>query len=391
MQRDFHAFLKSRTWRVEDPCMDGTWLCPDRDDRERLLDMEPRLKAVRTWAMAGLGVALLASGPWLGFWTLIPLVVAAVAFLAVDKQLAKRAAPELWIGGAWVCSQLAIAASVWLTGGPDSPAVAWLAIPVVTLSARFTSRGVGVGVALTALLMVVVTLGADPQAVIDEPPTLLFPLALLSGVALLSTALMRSDLEHRTESVLDGLTGMLNRRALAARMTELDEQARLTHEPVGVVVGDIDHFKRINDEHGHARGDAVLIDVAYALRKQLRAFDLAYRVGGEEFLVLLPGASLEETAALAERLREAIEIRPYAGITVTMSFGVANTQGTTIVADAMLRADTALYAAKHGGRNCVRTSELAAPHGDQPVEQVAAVQPVVLELVGDERPKPLDG
>jgi diguanylate cyclase (GGDEF)-like protein len=376
-------FLKVPMGRVEDRAMDGTWLCPDREDRERLLDMEPRLKSVRTLTMVGLAVALLVSGPWLGFWTLIPLLLAGVAFRTVDRQLAQRAAPELWIGAAWLASQLAIAASVWLTGGPDSPAVAWLAIPVVTLSARFTSRGVGIGVGVTALLMVAVTLGADPQAVLDEPPTLLFPLALLAGVALLSTALMRSDLEHRTESVLDGLTGMLNRRALAARIAELDEQARLTREPVGVVVGDIDHFKRINDEHGHARGDAVLVDVAYALRKQLRAFDLAYRVGGEEFLVLLPGGTLEESVALAERLREAIEVRPYAGITVTMSFGVACTGGTRAVADAMLAADTALYGAKRAGRNCVRTSDLTAAHRDQPVQDGAAVEPVVLGLVGE--------
>ena len=136
------------------------------------------------------------------------------------------------------------------------------------------------------------------------------PLGLLAAVAILSTALMRSDLEHRTESVLDGLTGMLNRRALSARIDELDEQARLTGEPVGVVIGDLDHFKLVNDEHGHARGDAVLVDVAYALRKQLRAFDLAYRVGGEEFLVLLPGATLAETEALAERLRAAVADAP---------------------------------------------------------------------------------
>jgi len=370
--------------------MDGTWLCPDREDRERLLDMEPRLRSVRTLTMVGLAVALLVSGPWLGFWTLIPLVLAGVAFKVVDRSLAQRAAPELWIGGAWASAQLAIAASVFLTGGPDSPAVAWLAIPVVTLSARFTTRGVGVGVALTALLMVGVTLGADPAQVLDEPPTLLFPLALLAGVALLSTALMRSDLEHRTESVLDGLTGMLNRRALAARIAELDEQARLTREPVGVVVGDIDHFKRINDEHGHARGDAVLVDVAYALRKQLRAFDLAYRVGGEEFLVLLPGGTLEESVALAERLREAIETRPYAGITVTMSFGVAYTGGTCDVADAMLEADTALYAAKRAGRNCVRASALPAAHGEQPVEHRPTVKPVVLGLVGQPDAQPTD-
>ena len=333
--------------------MEGSWLCPEREDRDRLVDMEPRLKPVRAATMGILGLALLAAGPSEGWWTLIPLVVAAGGFAAVDRGMRSSARPELWIGAAWVISQLMIAGSVAATGGPESHAVAWLAIPVVTLSARFTTRGVWIGVTITALLMLIVTLGVDPGAVIAYPPALLFPMALLATVAMLSTALMRSDLEHRTESVLDGLTGMLNRRAMKERMIELDEQARQTSAGVGVIIGDIDRFKRVNDEHGHARGDAVLVDVAYALRKKLRAFDLAYRVGGEEFVILLPGASREDAVTLAETLRAAVARTAYAGLEVTMSFGVATTEGGA-VADAMLRADTALYAAKAAGRDCVR-------------------------------------
>ena len=331
----------------------GSWLCPEREDRERLLDMEPRLKPVRAATMGILGVALLSAAPWQGWWTLIPLVIAAAGFLSVDRAMQRSPRPELWIGSAWVISQLMIAGSAALSGGPQSEAVAWLVIPVVTLSARFTTRGVATGVVITAVLILAVTLGVDAGAVVADPSTLIVPMALLGTVAMLSTALMRSDLEHRTESVLDGLTGMLNRRAMKERMVELDEQATQTGAPVGVIIGDIDRFKRINDEHGHARGDAVLVDVAYALRKQLRAFDLAYRVGGEEFVILLPGASREDTVVLAEKLRAAIDATPYAGLGVTMSFGVATTDGET-VADAMLRADTALYAAKSAGRNCVR-------------------------------------
>ena len=336
--------------------MEGSWLCPDREDRDRLLDMEPRLKPVRTATLAILGLALLGCGPWFGWWTLVPLLVAGCGFLAVDRGFKSAARPEYWIGGAWLISELQIAGAVALTGGPESPAVAWLAIPVVTLSARFTTRGVWAGVGITAALMLAVTLGVDAGAVVADPPLLLMPLALLGAVAILSTALMHSDLQHRTESVLDGLTGMLNRRALAARIAELEEQARLTGEPVGVVIGDVDHFKRINDAYGHARGDAVLIDVAYALRKQLRAFDLAYRVGGEEFLVLLPGATLAESEQLAERLRRAIAGQPNAGLDVAMTFGVASTAGGATVADAMLHADTALYAAKNAGRDRVLTA-----------------------------------
>jgi diguanylate cyclase (GGDEF)-like protein len=321
--------------------------------------MEPRLRPVRAATLAILAVALLLAGPWVGWWTLIPLVVAGIGFVLVERGMQRAQRPELWIGGAWLISELQIAGAIALTGGPESPAVAWLAIPVVTLSARFTQRGVLVGVTVTAALMVLVTLGIDPAAVVHDPPLLLMPMALLATVAILSTALMRSDLEHRTESVLDGLTGMLNRRALAARIAELDEQARLTGETVGVVIGDLDRFKLVNDEHGHARGDAVLVDVAYALRKQLRAFDLAYRVGGEEFLVLLPGGTIDESEELAERLRTAIADEPFAGLSVSMSFGVSSTSGGVSVAEAMLRADTALYVAKHAGRNRVHR------HGDE--------------------------
>ena len=133
------------------------------------------------------------------------------------------------------------------------------------------------------------------------------PLALVTAVAILSTALMRSDITHRSEAVIDPLTGMLNRNSLKDRTFELAQVSRRTGQPVGLIVGDLDHFKEVNDGHGHATGDAVLQDVAYVLRKQLRAFDLAYRIGGEEFLVLLPGANLEQTAAMAERLRRGVE------------------------------------------------------------------------------------
>jgi len=204
------------------------------------------------------------------------------------------------------------------------------------------------------VLMAVVTIGPDPSAIGDAPQFVLAPIALLVAVAVLSTALMRSDIDHRTESVIDGLTGMLNRRALGTRVAELAAQARVTGEPIGLVIGDLDHFKRINDEFGHAAGDAVLVDVAYTLRKELRAFDLAYRLGGEEFLVVLPGASLAEAEEVAERLRAAVGGAPAGGCDVTMSFGVASSGGGGFDHGAVLHAaDEALYEAKRAGRDRV--------------------------------------
>jgi diguanylate cyclase (GGDEF)-like protein len=126
-----------------------------------------------------------------------------------------------------------------------------------------------------------------------------------------------------------------------------------------VIAGDIDHFKRVNDEHGHAAGDAVLVEIAYRLRKALRAFDLAYRVGGEEFLVVLPGAGVPDAARLAEQLRAAVAAEPAAGLWVTMSFGVSGSTGPHLEHERLLEdADAALYQAKARGRDQV----VAATH-----------------------------
>jgi diguanylate cyclase (GGDEF)-like protein len=131
-----------------------------------------------------------------------------------------------------------------------------------------------------------------------------------------------------------------------------------------VILGDIDHFKHVNDSHGHTAGDAVLKGVAYELRKQLRTFDLCYRIGGEEFVVLVPGAQLDQAVELAEHLRDAIAASPHGGLPVTMSFGVAASDaGADFVYDtAFAAADAGLYTAKRAGRNrvCTEPSALTA-------------------------------
>ena len=129
-----------------------------------------------------------------------------------------------------------------------------------------------------------------------------------------------------------------------------------------MIVGDLDHFKRINDTRGHTIGDVVLKEVAYVLRKELRAFDLAYRLGGEEFLILVPGSDLQGTEELAERLRRAIAAEELAGgVSVTMSFGVdASARHERFnYAAVFARADAALYRAKRSGRDRVCAEAIA--------------------------------
>ena len=291
----------------------GSWLCPTEADRARALDMERRLQPVRAITFAMLAIVLIVSIPWVGWGTMIPLVISAVAFAVIDRRLDSVAKPEYLIAASWLVTQLAIATAVVMTGGPESPGVIWLIIPAVTLPARFGGRGAFTGIVITASLMVAVTVGVDPQAVADNPPLLLFRLAALAGVIVLILALSSSDIHHRGEAAIDGLTGMLNRKAFDGRIDELVQQAAVTGQPVALAVADIDHFKRVNDEFGHGTGDEVLSEVAYRLRKQLRAFDLAYRLGGEEFAVLLPGATANEAGAVAERLRGAVAQAPVAG------------------------------------------------------------------------------
>ena len=339
------------------PSTRSSWLVRDDMDRERLFDMRARLRRPRVASLAVLAIALVLCGPTLGWWTLLPLALAALVFRASELGLEETDHPEFRLAGAWVFAQIMIATSIVLTGGPSSPAVAWLAIPTVTLPARYGVRGLIAGVLFTASLMVAVTLGVDPSQVLQHPGELILPAAALGAIAILSTALMSSDMEHRSEAVIDPLTAMLNRKALGARVEELAQQALVTHEPIGLVVGDLDHFKSVNDVHGHATGDAVLHDIAYRMRKTLRAFDLAYRLGGEEFLVLLPGADLEQAHEVAERLRAAVGDESIAGLEITMSFGVNASDGDTFAFEELLaEADAALYAAKAAGRDCTRVA-----------------------------------
>ena len=339
--------------------MTSSWLIRNEMDRERLLDMERRVKPVRAVTIATVVVATLAATGWLGRPTMGAIFAASLLvagmFAAADRLMQNSERPEYVMFAAWVGAEVLIAACLVMTGGPDSPALAWLAIPVVTLSARFSLRGIIIGLAITLLLLVAVTVGVDAAAVAAEATPVVAAAVVIVCVAVLSTALMRSDLDHRGEAVVDELTGMLNRRALATRADELTQQSELTGQQVGLIVADLDRFKGVNDSLGHAGGDAVLKDVAVRLREQMRAFDMAYRIGGEEFLVLVPGAGKDESARLAEALRQTVESKSLGGLDLTMSLGLsASKKGSRFDYDKVFaEADQALYRAKRQGRNQV--------------------------------------
>jgi len=161
-------------------------------------------------------------------------------------------------------------------------------------------------------------------------------------------------------AVTDGLTGLHNRRYLEKHLASLVQQALAREKPLAVLVLDIDHFKAINDSHGHAAGDEVLREFSRRVGKAVRGIDLACRLGGEEFVVAMPDTDAALALLVGERLRQKIGGEPFCvpgvddTITVTVSIGIASLTSTGDTPDALLkRADDALYRAKRSGRNRV--------------------------------------
>jgi diguanylate cyclase (GGDEF)-like protein len=337
---------------------EASWLCRAEFDRQRLLDMEGRLAPARTRTFGILMITLLAVGPWIGWWAALLALPASALWAVAGRLVDKVRRPEYPMFVAWVGGELTVAGAVWVQGGHYAAALPWLAIPVITLSSRFSVRGVVVGVSIAEALALTIGIGSNPSAFASNPVPVAVTVGLVLSVAVLTLPLMHSDVDHRSDAVVDELTGMLNRKALLTRTQELRQQSRVSGDQVGVIVADLDNFKAINDEHGHSTGDRVLCDVVALLRAELRAFDLAYRIGGEEFLVLLPGSGLAQAAELGERLRERVSSGRAGGLPVTISVGVgASAAGTPFdYASVFADADAALYRAKRAGRNRVEVA-----------------------------------
>jgi diguanylate cyclase (GGDEF)-like protein len=165
-----------------------------------------------------------------------------------------------------------------------------------------------------------------------------------------------ADLRYRSHH--DGLTGLLNRRAVEEALLAQVQRSRRTGESFAVLMLDLDHFKTINDRHGHAAGDRALKHTAAALKAELREVDAVGRFGGEEFLVLMPGATIQTARPVAERLRTALvaDAPRVEGQTLLLSASIGIAQWREPAEEPtrlLMRADAALYDAKLRGRNCV--------------------------------------
>lgn len=158
------------------------------------------------------------------------------------------------------------------------------------------------------------------------------------------------------QAMSDTLTGLPNRRAFEAEAARMLARARRSEAPITVGVADIDHFKKVNDEHGHPVGDEVLSAISAVIAHAARSSDFVARIGGEEFGLLFPDATPETARAVAERMRHAVENFPVsasggAQLRLTISIGLAPFEGK--LTESLSQADSALYQAKRNGRNRV--------------------------------------
>ncbi len=180
-----------------------------------------------------------------------------------------------------------------------------------------------------------------------------------SRILRLQTELLRSREQLRFQATHDALTGLLNRRTILQALQEELTRADRTGESVGVLMLDLDRFKKVNDTHGHHAGDAVLAEVAGRVVQAVRCYDKVGRYGGEEFLLVLPDCSADMLACVAERVRARVEAKPVTAgnesIQVTASIGGAISNSALGNPASLLRsADQAMYSAKTLGRNrCV--------------------------------------
>jgi diguanylate cyclase (GGDEF)-like protein len=345
-------------WNAREHAATGNWLVRDELQRRQLLELNRRL---REKAKPAFAICLAAGGLCAiqyGWVLLLPPTIMAAVYVLIEHHIERFRHPEYVLGLGWLALQISFVAAGLLASAPQVFAAPLLFILVIGSSAVFPPRGVIVGLAVSAVALVGVGVGEYLQLLERAPGVLACDLALLFSIGMLGVAMGRSTIEHRDLGIVDQLTGLFNRGALITRVAELAHRASGPDAWLAVIVLDVDSFKSINDSYGHATGDAVLRELGYCVRKHLRAFESAYRIGGEEFVILIEAAAWGDVEGLAQRLRGAIREIPLAGVPTTVSLGIAASEpGRPFDYEATFaRADQALYEAKRAGGDRIAVS-----------------------------------
>jgi diguanylate cyclase (GGDEF)-like protein len=194
--------------------------------------------------------------------------------------------------------------------------------------------------------------------------------AMLTAIQKTKSELMQAQESLRFHAEHDALTGVLNRRAIRDLLRKELARCRREKNTLGIILADVDHFKKINDRYGHGAGDAVLVAAVQRISSTLRSYDVVGRYGGEEFLIIAPGCDLELARKIAERICAAVGEQPVdlgdENATITLSLGVTLGTAESDPEFLVTLADTAMYQAKRNGRNRVEVGlELSEPEQEQ--------------------------
>jgi diguanylate cyclase (GGDEF)-like protein len=333
----------------------ASFLCRDEHERQWMLDMHHRLPPITRIS----GVISLATAaaiiPWASPLAFLPIVVGSIA-MGVAIGSVTRTADVRPIFAAVLLLQAAIAVAIVINGRAGVGDLFLLVASIVPSAGGFPGRLVTALAIFSALLMALV--GFVTGAALASPPTLILPLSMLLSVTLLSTAIRSASIDHRRAAATDALTGTGNRTSLVARSTELYDRASATGEPIALVVADVDRFKLVNDLYGHQTGDRVLVALAQVLRTSVEGRGDVFRMGGDEFVLVLPGLEAEQAASIAEEILATVRAEPLADVPVSLSVGVAaSARGSGFPFERVFTAaDTALYRAKSAGRDAVHVA-----------------------------------
>lgn len=279
--------------------------------------------------------------------------------------------PRMAVGALGPIGVGLIAMALATTDTPGDGAVLYM-WPVLWQSYFFGRRGAALIIASVAVSHGV-ALTVMQHGDLDRWIDVMSAVTVVAAVVQLLSDRNRRLLERiSAEARVDELTQLLNRRGFDEAVERELARAARDHTSIGVALFDLDLFKRVNDEFGHETGDRVLQRFADCLRAALRATDLAARLGGEEFVALLPGADLEQTREYTERVRRALALASdHPGIpSITVSAGASAVLAPLSLEEALRRADTALYAAKSRGRDRTVLDLRAVP----PVDSLSGLE-----------------
>lgn len=322
-----------------------------------------------------------------GIWTVATLATAAASLFLIELADLDRIAPRLsallrWLG-AWL--SLALLLPLWLPWPADKSwfpptgnLVLLLAnvIALVALSVAWARGHRRSAYALLAWVPLVamstaravqLSAGVPLMAVIEYGFPIVLAVSSILLVLILADRMLtvrreRDDAQEHAER--DALTGVYNRDGIERRLAHEIERVGQDRQDLSVLFLDLDHFKRVNDNHGHAVGDACLRAMVRVGMGELEDHDMIGRLGGEEFLVLLPGSNRRQAVDAGERIRKGVEARcanvADVAVALTVSIGVAEHNPGDTPETLIRRADKALYAAKHAGRNRVMAAQLQA-------------------------------